>query len=118
MSADPNTGKMSINAASTVIYNSGSNQAVLGGISYGNLIVRSPGRTAGGGGGTLIDKKVIRHPSTGSTIRLTVNGNLLVDIWNNLIDDGWQIEGFGNNPVTTAVNTLVGNENSQLTLIT
>lgn len=114
-SASAGTGKMSINAGSTVIYNSGSNQAVLGGISYGNLTVRSAGRTAGGVG-LLIDKTVTRHPSVMSTIILTVNGNLLVDVWNNLIDAGWQIQGRATNPVTSATNTLTANANSQLTL--
>lgn len=115
VSADPNTGKMSLNAASTVIYNSGVNQAVLGGITYGNLTVRSPGRTTGGGG-PLIDKKVMRHPSEAGVISLILNGSLRIDIWNNLIDDGWQIRGFGTNPLTGTANTLFGNDNSQLTI--
>ena len=33
-----------------------------------------------------------------------------------MIDDGWQIQGRTNNPITTASNRLVANENSQLTL--
>jgi hypothetical protein len=111
-------GKMSINSASTVIYNSGSNQPVLGGITYGNLTLRARGRTAGGAGvgDTLVNKTVTRDLSILTTIRLTVNGNLLVDVWNNLIDDGWQIQGSLNNPVTAAPNLLTGGFNSQLTL--
>ncbi len=105
-------GKMSLNGASTVIYNSGADQPILAGFRYGNLTLRSPGRTAGGAG-PLINKAIT---GAGLPGKLLVEGNLLVDIWNNMIDAGWQIEGSLNNPVTAAVNTLNGNANSRLTL--
>jgi len=97
----PNTGKMVLQEFSTVIYNAGANQEVLGGFTYGNLTARSPGRTAL----PLVRKTVTRHPSILTDINLDVAGDLRVEEWNDLIDNGWQIDGRINKTYTALANS-------------
>lgn len=97
----PNTGKMVLREFSTVIYNAGANQQVWGNFTYGNLTVRSPGRTAL----PLVRKTVTRHPSILTDINLDVAGDLRLEDFNDLIDDGWQIDGRVNKTYTALPNS-------------
>ncbi|MCU0391717.1 MAG: T9SS type A sorting domain-containing protein, partial [Thermoflexibacter sp.] len=96
-----NTGKMNLQTFSTVIFNAGTTQQVLGGFTYGNITLRSPGTTMA----PLINKTIVRDMSSPLPFNLDIAGDLRLEEWNNFIDDGWQINGRANKTYTALANS-------------
>ncbi len=95
--------RINLHESSTVIYHSDQNQSVSSVPNYGNLIMRKYTVST-----PLVNKTVVPTPAAHpATATLTVNGNLTIDEFNNLLDNGYQIVGTNTKTLTLANNATL-----------
>lgn len=95
--------RINLHEGSTVIYHSDQNQSVSSVPNYGNLIVRKYTVSL-----PMINKTVVPTPAAHPAVAdLTVNGNLTIDEFNNLLDNGYQIVGTNTKTLTVANNATL-----------